>query len=249
MSEASVEAQSPFPNTNWSMVARADDVRSSVRRRALESLLRQYFPALRAYLLARGRVRPQDVDDLLQGFMASKVLEQEIVRRADQARGKFRSFLMSALERYAVSEFRKERAAKRSPAEAARGEDAAAETEDPDLDAAARFDLEWARQVVGMGLERMRRECEAGGRQDVWGIFEGRVVGPTLDGQEPEPYEGLVGRFGLKSVEQANNVLVTGKRMFGRHLLEIVGEYAEDADDAEEEIRRLKEIVARGGAR
>jgi RNA polymerase sigma-70 factor (ECF subfamily) len=249
MSEARVEPQSPFPNTNWSMVARADDVRSSVRRRALEALLKQYLPALRAYLVARGRVRPQDVDDLLQGFMASKVLEQEILRRADQARGKFRSFLMSALERFSVSEFRKQRAGKRSPGEGARGEDAASETEDPGPDAAARFDLEWARQVVGLALERMRKECDAGGRQDVWGVFEGRVVRTTLDGMEPEPYEGLVERFGLESLERANNVLVTGKRMFARHLREIVGEYAEDADDADEEIRRLKQIVARDGAR
>jgi RNA polymerase sigma-70 factor (ECF subfamily) len=243
--------QSLFPNTNWSMVARAGShVPSSVRRRTLEALLRQYLPALRAYLAARRRGLGADrLDDLLQGFLASKVLEQQILRRADQARGRFRTFLLTALDRYAVDEFRKEGAAKRSPGEAAVASlYAVAEAEHPPQEAADLFDLEWARQAVSLALGRMRRECESGGRGDVWAVFEARVVAAAFDGAEPLPYERLVERFGFASPEQAANVLITGKRMFARNLREVVAEYADDDADAAEEVVLLKRILAQARA-
>src|SRR6185369_8584195 len=108
MSDRQQAGESPFPNTAWSMVARAAHVRSSVRRRTLEALIRQYQPALRSYLMARRRVGPHEADDLLQGFLAGKVLEQQILRRADRTRGKFRTFLMTALERFSISEYRRQ---------------------------------------------------------------------------------------------------------------------------------------------
>ena len=244
-----VRSSSPFPNTSWSMVARAAHVRSSVRRRTLDTLLRQYLPVLRAYLAARRRISPDEAEDLVQGFLASKVLEQQILKRADPARGKFRTFLMTALERYALDEWRKDTAAKRSPA-GGRAPDPLgdlAEADHPPAEAADLFDLEWARQAVDLAVSRMRRECQAGGRQDVWGVFEARVLGPTLHDAEPVPYAQLVLRFGIASPEQAVALLTTGKRMFSRNLREVVSEYAEDEHEAEEELRRLKRILA-GGA-
>jgi RNA polymerase sigma-70 factor (ECF subfamily) len=246
MSE-SVRPSSPFPNTSWSMVARAGHVRSSVRRRTLDALLRQYLPALRSYLAARRRVSPEEAEDLVQGFLASKVLEQQILRRADPARGKFRTFLMTALERYALDEWRKNAAAKRSPAGGTGALEELAEADHPLAEAEDLFDLEWAKQAVDLAVQRMRRECQAGGRQDVWGVFEARVLGPTLHDAEPVPYDRLVRQFGFASPEQAVSLLTTGKRMFSRNLREVVAEYADDEQETEDELRRLKRILA-GGA-
>ena len=237
-------SDSPFPNTSWSLVARAADVRSSVRRRTLEALVRQYQPALRSYLMARRRIGPHEADDLLQGFLASKVLEQQILKRADRARGKFRTFLMTALERFSISEYRRQTTARRSPGaldSLEAGEDAA----QPVAPAAADlFDVQWAKQAVDLAVGRMRRECEAGGRADVWGVFKARVLDPALADAEPVPYERLVPELRLSSAEQASNLLATAKRMFTRNLREVAAEYAEDADDADEEVRRLKRILS-----
>lgn len=232
------------------MVARAGHVRSSVRRRTLEALLKQYLPALRSYLMARRRIGPNEADDLLQGFLASKVLDQQILRQADRGRGKFRTFLMTALERFAISEYRKETAARRSPgAGAVRPLDGIEEVEEPPArEAADLFDVEWAKQAVEVAVGRMRRECEAGGRTDVWGVFKARVLDPALSGAEPVPYEQLVPQLRLASAEQASNLLATAKRMFSRNLREVVAEYADDDDDAEEEVRLLKRILSTAGA-
>jgi len=109
------------------------------------------------------------------------------------------------------------------------------------------FDLEWAKQAVDLAVQRMRRQCQAGGRQDVWGVFEARVLGPTLHDAEPVPYDRLVRQFGFASPEQAVSLLTTGKRMFSRNLREVVAEYADDEQETEDELRRLKRILA-GGA-
>ena len=223
------------------MVCRAG-MSDSVRRRVLAALLKAYLPALRAFLMARHRLPADRADDLLQGFVADRVLAQDLVRRADRERGQFRTFLMAALDRFVVDQVRYERAAKRWP-----GDLASLDAESA-LDKAAPaapdvFDAAWARQVLDLTVGRVWEECDAGGRPDVWAVFDARVLGPTLRGDAPVPLEALVGRFGF-TPERASNLLVTGKRMFARHLRAVVEEYADGAE-VDEEIRFLQAVLAR----
>jgi DNA-directed RNA polymerase specialized sigma24 family protein len=238
---------SPFPNTSWSLVARAAHAKTSERRRALASLLAEYLPAMRVYLVRRRGLSDDRADDLLQAFVVSKILEQHLIRRADQARGKFRAFLLAALDHYLIDQVRRESAAKRS-AQRASDVQELPEAQHPSQEDANLFDVEWARQAVDLAVKRMHRECEARGRTDVWSVFEGRVLAAAFGTATPLSYEQLVRQFNLSTSEQAANLLVTAKRMFARNLHEVVGEYAEDDLDAREEIRRLKSILARGGA-
>ena len=233
------------------MVARAGRGDPSLRRRTLETLVKQYLPALRAYLMSRRRIAADDADNLLQGFLASKVLDQQIIARAEPARGKFRTFLMTALERYAISEHRKASATRRSPAGGQQigSLDAVEDGHHPIApEAADVFDVEWAKQAVDVAVGRMRRECESGGRLDLWGVFKARVLDPALSGAEPVSYEDLVPGLSLASAQQAGNLLTTAKRMFMRNLREVVSEYAEDDEDVDAEVGRLKRILSGPGA-
>jgi hypothetical protein len=74
------------------------------------------------------------------------------------------------------------------------------------------------------------------------------VLGPTLDGASPTPYEQLVARFGYTTPDQAANVLTTGKRSFQRALREVVVDYC-DENEVDDEIRDLQSIVAGGHRR
>ena len=121
MAHVTSSDNSPFPNTSWSLIARTAHSSTSVRRRALAALLNQYSPALQAYLIGRRGVGQERAGDVLQGFVVSKVLEQRIIRRADQTRGKFRSFLLTALDHYLIDEVRAAAAAKRSPGQVPAG--------------------------------------------------------------------------------------------------------------------------------
>ena len=108
------------------------------------------------------------------------------------------------------------------------------------------FDLSWARHVIGQAVERVKGECEKSNRADVWGVFQARVLGPTLHENEAPSYAELVERFGFKSPTHASNVLVTGKRMFIRTIRDVVAEYGGSNEEIEEEIRDLHRVLAGG---
>lgn len=239
----------PFPATSWSLVARAAQADGTTFRAALDELLRKYLPALKTHLVLTRKLPPDRADDLLQGFVASRVVENALVSRADQKQGKFRTFLLAALNNYVIDQLRAEGAKKRSPGAGAirelddehdRQESKRSRRDDP----ASAFDVAWAREVMNQAVERMRRECEQSGRTDLWGVFHGRVVAPALDGVEPLDYDALVRQFGFASPDQASNALVTAKRTFQRILRQVVGEY-EGGEQVDEELRDLKSILGR----
>lgn len=237
----------PFPSTHWTLVAGAgaDDTE---RLRVLGQLLERYLPAMRSYLAARFRSDPGRVDDLLQGFLADKILEQDIVRRADQARGKFRTFLVTALGRYAVSRLRAEGAARRSPPGGLVPLDEAVLADRPAPGARDPFDGERVREAVELAVRRTKAECDAGGRQDVWCVFEARVLLPALGRAAPHALPDVSRRLGVTPA-RASNLLVTSKRMFARNLRKAVYEAVSGYEDPGDDIRRLKTLLAecRGG--
>jgi DNA-directed RNA polymerase specialized sigma24 family protein len=237
-----------FPETRWSLVARAGAVETDGDRKAMDELLSRYLPALKSYFVLRGKLAPERVDDLLQGFIVAKMLEGDFLSRADRARGKFRSFLLAAVERYVIDVVRQENAKKRSPGEGM----ILSLDEHPYVVGAVdksgdEFDSAWGREVVAETLRRVQGECERTGRPGFWGLFEARVVRPILDGTKPPGYEELIAKFGFESPRAASNALITAKRMFVRALRSVVKEYAKDESEVDAEIRELILILSRAG--
>ena len=244
MSKQEPGAYRPFPLTQWSLIARAGDTDIETKRRALSELLERYLPAIKCYLTYGKRIDPDRADDLIQGFLASKVLEQDLIERADQAKGKFRTFLLTALDRFIVNQHRFETARKRAPDELGSIEDSA-EPAETDVRPNETFDIAWARQVLDRTIERMKKECHGSGRDDIWQVFEARVLGPTLGQSEAVGYDELIGKAGFSSPVQAANALVTAKRMFARIIRTVIGEYEGDDADVDSEISDLHQILAR----
>ena len=157
-----------FPTTRWSLVARGRD--------ALADLFVRYQPALRAHLVLNKGVRQGRADDLIQGFVTRMLLEKDLLGRADRAKGKFRTFLLTALDRYVANQRRDERARKRSPSEAQilpiDDHRDRAPSADPATDA---FDVAWARQVLAQTLRDMEAQCRERESAPVWEVFDCRV--------------------------------------------------------------------------
>lgn len=236
-----------FPSTAWSLVARAGHG-GECQREALGQLLARYLPALQAHLVYRRGFRPEVADDLVQQFITDKIVEKDLIARADQELGKFRTFLLTALDRFVANQIRDQRAKKRNPGEGmlvsmGDRDDAVCE----DVGPSDVFDVAWARGVITQALEQVRQECEASDRADLWGVFECRVVGPTLEGAPQPGYRELVERFGFRSPTQASNALTTVKRMYARALRSVVAEYAGDSRQIESELEDLRKILARTG--
>jgi hypothetical protein len=222
-------------------MGRAPNDEESDQRAALEELLRRHLPALRAPLLLRLRLDPALLDNLLQDFVTSKILENGLKGRADRQRGKFRNWLWTALNHFVDS------------ALAARGyrDQTSTRSSETTGQATARqidrdiFDEAWALSVWGEALRRMKARCQVARRGDLWGIFECRALAPALNHRPPLAYAELVERFGFKSPTQAAHAFGTARQMFERILRSVVGEYADGDEEAVAEMRELQCVLAR----
>ena len=232
----------PFNTTRWTLIGRAVDGNPTVQRAALDELCHRYMPALRAYLVRNKRLPPEEADDVLQGFLAGKILEQGILDRAEPQRGRFRNFLLVSLNHYLVSCVRHEHARSRHA-------DLPDASLDPQMAAQAPdssdvFNMEWARQLLADALRRMHEDCKSPLRRQSWIIFEQRVLKPTLLGGEPAEYDELVRRLNFKSPREAQNVLVNAKRRFIQCLRDAIADYEGPHADIDAEIQDLQRILS-----
>jgi hypothetical protein len=239
---------SRFSTTQWSLVGRAAVAGTKSRGQAMGDLLRRYLPALRAHLVLTKGVAPQEAEDLLQGFVSDKIIEHNLLTQAKREKGKLRSLLVTALDRYVVSEIRRQHAHKRAPRGGLLSLEERYCQASTQSEPSRHFDLAWGREVLAEVLQRMQDECLSHRRSKVWAIFEARIAKPALDGVPPLPYEQLVRDLALKTPLQACNLLVTAKRLFVRELRAVVEEYVHSPQEVDEEILHLKAIFSQAGA-
>ncbi|MBM3822720.1 MAG: sigma-70 family RNA polymerase sigma factor [Verrucomicrobia bacterium] len=100
-----------FSTTHWSVILSVGLDGSSTAMAALERLCTSYCPPLYAYVRRCGR-SPEDARDLTQSFF-QRLLENNRIAQADPARGRFRTFLLGAMQNFLRNEHEFRQAAKR----------------------------------------------------------------------------------------------------------------------------------------
>src|SRR5213593_3668194 len=100
-----------FATTHWSVVLNAGSNDTLRAHTALAKLCQIYWYPLYAYVRQRGYA-PHDAQDLTQEFFA-RLLEKNTLGAITREKGKFRSFLLAALNHFLVDEWKKARALKR----------------------------------------------------------------------------------------------------------------------------------------
>ena len=99
----------------WHVIRQATEAPDLERLEALETLLRRYGPALIEYIKRRFRFKYSDAEDILQQFVADRVLIKTTLAQACQIRGKFQTFLMLSIQHFVCVQFRKQQSQKRCP--------------------------------------------------------------------------------------------------------------------------------------
>lgn len=209
----------------------------------MEEILKPYLPAMTAYVRKKRGVGIDTAEDLVQGFVTQKIVQNDLLLRADASRGRFRSLLLTALHRYLASDYRN--AMRRQPTAVAVPFEESIHSPIADDEDAHTLDVEWARQVLQTTLAAMKQECDAHDRQFVWNVFDLRVLSPSLQGDDPVPYDQIVREFGFRSPTQAANVLITAKRLFTRHLQRTIKRYLMEKENVDDEIRELSASLLR----
>jgi RNA polymerase sigma-70 factor (ECF subfamily) len=100
-----------FPETAWSLVVSAGEQTSDQSRQALERLCSVYWYPIYGYVRRKGHDE-EAARDLTQGFF-TRLVEKNYVAAADHDRGRFRSFLLMAVQRFLLNEIDRHQAVKR----------------------------------------------------------------------------------------------------------------------------------------
>jgi RNA polymerase sigma-70 factor (ECF subfamily) len=171
-----------FRTTHWSVVLAARNALTDVSRVALEQLCRAYWLPVYTFIRRRG-FSPEDGQDLTQGFFA-KMLEKEWLQAADAEKGRFRTFLLTAVTRFLANEYDRAQALKRGggqtilPLETEDAEEhyvfEPADSRTPET----AYDEEWAETLLQRVLDRLRAEFDGAGRT---GRFDALKVFLTED--------------------------------------------------------------------
>lgn len=99
-----------FVTTHWSLVAQAGKIDAVQSREALQLLCQSYWFPLYAY--ARRRMDTEKARDMTQEFFCV-LLDKNYLQSAEQEKGRFRAFLLTAFKRFLANQYDRENAIKR----------------------------------------------------------------------------------------------------------------------------------------
>lgn len=235
-----------FLTTRWSVVlsARGEGARDSGE--ALESLCAGYWYPLYVYVRRQGR-SPEDAQDLTQGFFA-RLLEKRWLEAADREKGKFRSFLLTALKRYLANEWDHARTLKRGGGVVHVPMDTqVAESRyvvEPVLAGGAEelYERRWAMTLLEQAMAGLRAEYEAEEKGAEFELLKG-----TLGAARGEvAYERLALELGMTE-SGARGAVHRIRKTFREAFRAAVAGTVGTAGDVDGEMRYLAGVLGRAG--
>ena len=239
-----------FLTTHWSLIedSKSDDDRS---RALIGLLLGLYWKPVYFYLRRKGH-NNEESKDLTQGFFHEVVLNRNLVHRADQCKGRFRSFLLHALNQYLINIRNAENVAKHIPAEKL----VSLEMIDPvevsgaisKLSPEDTYNYTWLSSLLDQILSEVQGQCYEDGMEIHWKIFHDRVVKSILEGVEPLSLTEVCKKYGVEDQKKASNMNITVKRRFQAALKEYIRNTVISESQISEELEEIMQFFPEKGA-
>lgn len=240
-----------FHTTHWTQVLSARTLTPDRRREALETVITRYWKPVYYYLRRRGHDN-ETAKDLTQSFFHEVVLRRDLIQQADRSKGRLRSLLLSALDRYVRNAHRDAHAQKRMPDGPLLSLDTDSCPEIPDsahsVSADAAFHYAWATELLDRVFSEVERDCRKDGLDLHWEIFDARVLQPILENSAPPSLTELCAKHGIEGETKASNMLITAKRRVQRALRICVADSVGPDVDVDEEISDLLRIFSEARA-
>jgi len=236
-----------FASTRWTVVYQAADSKTSSEHAlsALSELCQIYWRPVYLFLRRQG-IGPHDAQDLTQSFFA-ELIENRAYAKADEMKGRFRSFLLGTLKHFLAHARDRDRAQKRGggalpvqldEAALSEVETHAARYQNGSADGV--FEREWAASLLRQALDRLAQEYAVAGKG---ALFDALKVHLGAGAGAAVPYEEMAKRLGRLATTLRSDVARLRTRYRGILREEVSGTVA-DPRDVDGELRHLREAMA-----
>jgi DNA-directed RNA polymerase specialized sigma24 family protein len=211
--------------------------------RALSGFCEAYWPPLYSFLRHRG-FSSADAQDLVQGFFAH-LLEQNTLTRADQKRGRLRTFLLGSLQNFLFNEYDRARALKRGGGrqlvsiEEHLPEAEAAMMATAHLSDAGCYDLVWASTIVRRAWDNLQTAFVAEGKAEWLEELRPFVAGGSV---RPLNQEEAAVRLGVP-IATLRTWLSRLRQRYRESLRTEVASTVSDPADVDQELHHLYQIL------
>lgn len=238
-----VVRQSSFATTKWSVVLNAGSEDAAISSSALTTLFEIYWFPLYAYVRRRG-IGSADAQDVVQGFF-TRLLEKNTLADVTAERGRFRSFLLTAIKHFLANERERAHAQKRGGDQRQLSLDfQSGESRlsiDP-LDSATPeriFERQWALTLLESVLGKLAAEYQQTGKDRHFAVLKKALAGSG----ERVGYTELGAQLGLSegAARQAASRL---RKRYREILREEVASTVAEPDEVDDEIRMLFQTLS-----
>jgi len=232
-----------FQTTHWTVVLQAANGSGSDSS-AFATLYSIYWPPLYAFVRRRG-LSPAEAEDVIQDFFTHLVSKQAL-SGLERDGGRFRSFLLRALENFLINEWRRRQAQKRGGGARVLSLDAREAETTVALDSSvgetpeSLFEKRWAFTVLELVANQLRAEFEESGKGEMFARLRGCLQGD----RSGAAYSEIAAALGM--TENAVKVAVHRLRArYGELLRQAIARTVASAAEVDDELRYLIAVVGR----
>ncbi len=239
--EAKVVPGAVFATTHWSMVLCAGEESSPVSEEALARLCQTYWYPLYAYVRRQG-YGPHEAQDLTQEFF-TRLLARNYLKSLDRQKGRFRSFLLAAMEHFLAKEWRDARRLKRGggrPILSLEEQDVESRyliEPAEEMTAERIFERRWAYTVLEQAIQRLREEFAAVGKGALFEALQGFLSGEKTAYAELGPRLDMTGGAIKVAVHRM-------RQRYGELLRAEIAQTVSSPDEVDEEVRYLIAVIS-----
>jgi RNA polymerase sigma-70 factor (ECF subfamily) len=206
-----------FLTTHWSVIEDVGLSEDEKNRALIGLLIETYWKPVYCYLRRRGYDNER-AKDLTQGFFQEVVLGRKLIEKAEQTKGRFRSFLLVALNRYVIDIQDEQSAQKRIPKNKLVSLDRIVLLDLPEpiakLEPEDSFNYTWVSVLLEHILEEVRSKCFEEGKTIHWNVFNDRILRPVIENTAAPTMREICDKYGIEDGIKASNMIVTVKRRF-----------------------------------
>lgn len=220
-----------FPDTRWTLILEAATSQTADGLAALDQLCRRYWTPLNTYARMRG-YSPTDADDITQAFFAG-LLENKTHTKAMPERGRFRTFLLHAMQNFIANGHRDAVRLKRGGGAAHEDVEAHTNTLATAQTPETLFEQKWAQAVIAAAITELENEHRAKGRADRF-----TVMRPLLSIRHDGDTAALAESLNV-SVANFRKLLQGFRQRFGDLVREEIRRLVSDPAEVDDELAHL----------